>query len=379
MSIKLPALSSVLPTIVDLPKPPTKLPELPELRKPATSLPTLKIPDDPKRPVEGETKIISQQITLPPLAEKVEKTTVIELSKEIPEKKIFITLPMSPMAGPAIIISPSVTLPPLPSLTQPSALSPVILSPGSQPTFPGQGGLSATTDLQTLKAVQEGLATALLVEPEALFQPLKLPKLTVPEERHAEELVLPKITPTKLPTMPVLEMPKPPSQKKLVLPQIITSPETTKTVQLPTKRPKEITPSIRIPKIKSTAVKPSPIRIKGRKSEPTFVLPIGGVGGVTLPMESTIIPTIPITSPSAVPIKRPAKAKTTSDQVMENIKKLDPKRLRAGKTRKGDNSYTVAQLRSIAGSLNLIKSGNKKQLVDRIKAQILKVNPSAFD
>ena len=58
---------------------------------------------------------------------------------------------------------------------------------------------------------------------------------------------------------------------------------------------------------------------------------------------------------------------------------IEPKRLSETRARKDDNSYTVRELRVIAGSLNLAKSGNKKELVRRIKAEIMKINPNAFN
>ena len=151
--------------------------------------------------------------------------------------------------------------------------------------------------------------TAKLAEPEAAFQPGKLELPTLADVEKPSTLVdLPELTPTELPPVTKLPEMKPPSQKELVLPQIITSPESVKTVSLPTKGGKKSS-GIRIPKIKSTAVKPSPVRIKGRKSEPVFVPP---TGGFQLPTDSTVIPQIPIVSPSAVEVKRPMKAKTKS-------------------------------------------------------------------
>ena len=103
---------------------------------------------------------------------------------------------------------------------------------------------------------------------------------------------------------------------------------------------------------------------------------------IQLPTGSTVVKPIPLTSPAAVP-QQPATglavAYTPQQQVVENIMNIDPTRLNPGRAKKDDNSYTVTQLRAMAGSLNLPKSGNKKELVDRIKAAVLKVKPNAFN
>jgi len=369
----------------------------------STSLETMedptKLPSVPLReslPIERKTEIISQTVTLPPLAVQVKEKGKDLLNKDIIEKteeKVIIELPKSPGVEPSVIITPSVqTLPAL-------GAEKVPIPEGLQTTFPGQGGLPGVEELETLRLVQDGVSKAKFIEPEASFQKgvsAQQPERTLPPVGitppepdisslvippvssipvELEDVKVPPISPIALPSLKQFKLPpvskiREPELKELVIPKPITTP---KEVPLPTKRPKEITPSIRIPKIKTTAVKPSPMRI----SKPTSFVP--PIGGMQLPIETTVIPSIPITSPSALQTSKITIAKTESAQVMENIKTIDINKLNVGKTKKGNESYSVRELRSIAGSLNMIKSGNKKQLVERIKAFIKKVNPSAFD
>jgi hypothetical protein len=197
------------------------------------------------------------------------------------------------------------------------------------------------------------------------------------------------ITSQPVPTQSVQPVPAQPVQPAPIqpLPQIVTSPTpqpsiqipTTQvqlptqlpTLQLPTTRVKSV-PSLKInlPKVKATAALPTP-------TSPG----IPGVPQIKLPTMTTVMKPVALTSPVAVSQKEEtglAVAYTPQQQVVENIMKIDPARLNPKRARKDDNSYTVKQLRAIAGSINLPKSGNKKELVDRIKAQILKVNPNAF-
>jgi len=103
---------------------------------------------------------------------------------------------------------------------------------------------------------------------------------------------------------------------------------------------------------------------------------------IRLPTAQTVMQPVALPSPRNVPQQQEtgiAVAYTPQQQVVENIMQVDPTRLNPDRAKKGDNSYTVAQLRGIAGSLDLPKSGNKKELVERITAKILKVNPNAFN
>ena len=132
-----------------------------------------------------------------------------------------------------------------------------------------------------------------------------------------------------------------------------------------------------LPTAPSTKLSTQPIHIPKVKA----TVPVPGTPKIQLPMASTVMKPVPLMSPAAVN-QRPetglAVAYTPQQQVVENIRKIDPTRLNAKRAKKDDNSYTVAQLRTIAGELNLNKSGNKKELVNRITAAIQKVNPGAF-
>jgi len=109
---------------------------------------------------------------------------------------------------------------------------------------------------------------------------------------------------------------------------------------------------------------------------------IPGVPKINLPTFSTIIKPVSLKSPAAVtpqPKSGLAVAYTPQHKVLENIKNIDPKRLNSRRARGKDNSYSVPELKELAGKLNLPKSGNKADLVNRIREAILKINPNAFD
>ena len=187
----------------------------------------------------------------------------------------------------------------------------------------------------TLEISQEGVKTALKIESSAGFQPV----LTLP---FPSDIIIP----VSLSTI---------SSK----------------ANLPSKPSPERTSKIRIPKISSSVVKPSP----KKSGIPKYT------EGIALPTTSTVIPMIPITSPSVKVLKQVSVATTASAEVLENIKRIDIKKLKVERVvKKGkDSGYNVNELKAIAGSLNLTKSGNKKDLIQRIKNAILKVNPNAFD
>ena len=127
---------------------------------------------------------------------------------------------------------------------------------------------------------------------------------------------------------------------------------------------------IHLPKIKETAAVPG---IKGTQ--------VQGIPSVRLPTTQTVMQPVALQSPTNIPQQEAglAVAYTPQQQVVENITQIDPERLNAGRAKKDDDSYNVVQLRAIAGSLNLSKSGNKKDLVERIKAKMLSINPNAFN
>jgi len=189
---------------------------------------------------------------------------------------------------------------------------------------------SPKSSKSALEISQEGVKTALNIEPSARFQPtytdIKIPETLVTISSKAN---------------------------------------------LPSKPSPDRTPKIRIPKIGNSAVKPSPKKnIIPKYTE-----------GIALPNTSTVIPMIPITSPSVKTVKQVSAASTPSSEVLENIKKIDINKLKSERVvKKGaDSGYNVSELKMLAGSLNLTKSGNKKDLIERIKNAILKINPNAFD
>ena len=116
------------------------------------------------------------------------------------------------------------------------------------------------------------------------------------------------------------------------------------------------------------------------KKQKTQILPSFNI---TIPkfsfsLQETVIKPIPLMSPTEITndIQGLAVAYTPQQQVVQNILDIDPKRLNPRRAKKDDNSYDVKQLRFFSGSLNLSKSGNKKELVNRIKSAIIKVNPN---
>jgi hypothetical protein len=73
------------------------------------------------------------------------------------------------------------------------------------------------------------------------------------------------------------------------------------------------------------------------------------------------------------------KDKTLDADMMKNVMAIDVTRLKSERTGKNDTSYKMPELKALAGSLNLPKTGNKKDLVERIKRVISEYNPSAFN
>jgi len=279
-------------------------------------LPVLKVEDKPSLP---------KTVKLPPLASPLAKEVkekrkeiIQEITEDVKEKEI------KKKALPPLVkdISKAKTLPPL----------------VSGPVFTKEKTVSdKTIVLPTLKRAQEGVGKALLSEPEAAFQPV-LKKAVLPPLSGVEE------------TSPSLAT--------------IVSP-----ANLPTKKSKDKTPKIKIPKIKSSVVKPSP---KKRQAS--------AMGeGISLPTDSTVIPPIPVKSPSTVKVSKVKKASEPSEDMVKKVMSIDVTKLKTGRATGKDTGYSVSDLKSIAGGLGLTKSGNKKELVERIKQAILKVNPSALD
>jgi len=242
-------------------------------------------------------------------------------------------LPVAPKEvkpAPVLPMSPRSALPAAPKKAKPGPVLPI------SPALPAAPKTSLPMSPRSaLEISQVGVKTALNIEPDAGFQP-------------------------------TLSLPFP---SDIELPENLAT--VSKPANLPSKPSPDRTPKIRIPKISNLAVKPSP----KRTSVPKYT------EGIALPTTSTVIPMIPITSPSVKTVKQVSVASTPSAEVLANIKNIVVSKLKAERVvKKGkDSAYNVAELKAIAGSLNLTKSGNKKDLIERIKKAILKVNPNAFD
>ena len=253
------------------------------------------------------------------------KKTVSPLAKEVKEQRKEIIQEISRDVAKETVKKSS-ALPPMVSQDMKSLMGP--LKPlASMPIFQKEKAGKALPKAElpklesSLKIARAGVSTALDIEPEASFQ-MESPSLAT-----------------------------------------IASP-----ANLPTKKSKDKTPKIRIPKIISSSVKPSP----KKKNGPVLTT------GIALPTSSTIIPPIPITSPSTMSISTTPKTEQDTE-MMKNITGINLAKLKSDRVGKNEEAYSVAELKSIAGSLKLTKSGNKKELVERIKNVILKFNPSAFN
>jgi hypothetical protein len=262
-----------------------------------------------------------------------------------------------------VIPSQGITLPPPP--TAGFQLPPPIVVPPLQQTVEsgkvGPGGLPIQTDLTTLRQVQEGAYEAMNINPRAFFQRkietetrIPPPIVTKPVTKPTVSQ-LPPVTKSPLTALsPIPQMPSFPSPK-------------VEQVALPTTTVTKKAPLIHMPKtITTVPIKPVVPPVTRHRGLPKF----------TFPTDTTVMKPIPLASPVVVVTQEISVAQTPQQQAVENIMAIDPTRLNPGRAKKDDNSYTVAELRFIAGSINLPKSGNKKTLVERIKAAIRKVNPN---
>jgi hypothetical protein len=118
-------------------------------------------------------------------------------------------------------------------------------------------------------------------------------------------------------------------------------------------------------------------------------------GRIKLPQAQTIIPSIPLKPTKGISTHQGlAIAHTPQEMITRNIMNIDVKRLNAGRKKKNDGTYPLNSkdkinpseglkpednLSDIAASIGLKKTGTKKELVERIRAEILKINPNAFD
>ena len=358
VSPRMTEIKEILPSVkVTLPTPPAAVPLLPTSPITPSVPPSVKLPS-PKisinLPVPSSLPAMQPVVLLPNLSKETETNLQIaqegakdaefvneeasfqEQNKKKEEKTETETLPSIPQ----VFSAPSVSLPslggvpvPLPSVTGLPKLS--------IPTLPPIASPAPMTNLPAIS-----LPSVKPVEP--------LP-ISIPQEKQTKE-----------------------RQKVKETEQVISfKPTITSIANLPSpssRKTNEPSPKIKIPKVKGVAVK------KVKKGD-NYVQPLGG--SIMLPTSTTIVPEIPISPPSASVIKPQLqnKAVIEASQVMENIKDIDLSRLTDERVNKksGVTPYSINELKTLAAALNLAKTGNKKDLVDRIKSYVLKYNPSAFD
>ena len=296
-------------------------------------------------------------VMLQAAAVHIPQVTMPQVTTRLPPS-VPMTIVPPPVTTTMPLPVPMTRLPPPISMTQPS--QPMVPTPGMG--FPGMTGLPP---LPAIAVTPGGPVQVIVTQPVQPVQPTQ-PNGFQPLRP------LPQIMTSPAP-QPAVQMPQTTTALPTAGPTVMLPGVQTNTVALPTARLpiRGTQQKIHLPKIKETAAIPSP--------QPTAV---AGFPQIRLPTMQTVMQPIALTSPMAVSQQQEtglAVAYTPKQQVVENIMKIDPKRLNPRRARKDDNSYAVKQLRAIAGSINLPKSGNKKELVDRIKAAILKVNPQAFN
>jgi len=269
----------------------------------------------------------------------------------------------------------NIFLPPVPTVIPTKSIklpAPETLLPAGKV---GPGGLPIKTDLATLNQLRREVDTAVNINPMAAFQ----------KKIAAPTITLPALTFVNLPTIAALGTPALTGLPTVNLP-VAGLPTELPTVNLPVAG----LPTVNLPTIGQTRVGlPTIGQTKPATPQPIIIPKIKGTAAtipdiprIQLPMMSTVMKPIPLTSPAPVTQKVEAGlavAYTPEQQVVKNITSIDPSRLKSDRAKKDDNSYSVVDLRAIAGSLNLAKAGNKKDLVDRIKAEILKRDPNAFN
>lgn len=352
---------------------PSKLPPLksPPLETGTTTLPETSLPETTLPPIipQGDERIktgAEAVVVASPLAVEARKTRKEQfkkIEKEVEEKEstiLGVGDDIKSLMGP---LRPLSSAPIFEKETVKSKM-PVSMPKVPETSLPPLPSLSSISSTQktSLEIAQEGVETAKLAEPEASFQKEAKAAFQKKKKKPAAVRISELRKPEKLPDLPPLT-----GLKTLAFP---TGEEETLTViaspaNLPSKPSPEGTPKIRIPKIKASPVRPSP---SGRVKKTG--------GKISFPTTSTIIQPIPISSPSAVSVSKVKVATVSEEDIMENIKVIDLNKLSAERSAKG-KTYSVAELKTIAGSLDLTKSGSKKDLVERIKAAILKVNPNA--
>ena len=415
--LNLPPLSK--PTQAELGQ--TSLPPLSEVPKvlPISEVSKATLPPIIKSPVRASLPSLSEapKTSLPPIIKSPAKSTLHPIIKS-PTKSTLPPLSEAPKSTlPPLSAVPKSTLSPLSAVPK-SSLPPIIKSPVSLPPISklATGKPTAAPPLSSVGVTPAPLAVEVKEKKAEQVEKIRV------EVKKAEERQLPKlggIEPgtlaplkslkpmetkeiAKLPSvseiktlkpLPSLKSPAPEIKSLVAPPPALTALEEAREgvrtakgaeeqaafqgnlatiaspANLPSKKAKDTTPKIRIPKIAGLAVKSSPKRVgkaKGKKGE------------IELPSDSTVIPSIPITSPQAMKIPKAVTSSADND-LLKIINSIDVSKLRADRVKDKEAGYNVNDLKTLAGALNLPKSGNKKDLVDRIKALILKVKPNTFD
>jgi len=291
-----------------------------------------------------------------------------KLKEKVPETITGISMPLLPSVIPSQSVklpSPTGEISKFPQFPQPVPVPEVYKTYLPEQTKVGPGGLPIQTDLSTLNQLRNEINTTVNINPRASFQrriPANTLNILPPSNvlpQPANVLPLPIASPL---TQQVVQLPLPPLSQ-VVQPHV----QLPLTVSLPTGKVTKTTMAIHIPKIKET-VKPADELVKGMEELQ-----------ITFPTFPTVMNPIPLTSPKEFQQKAElAIAYTPEQQVVQNIQNIDTSKLNPKRVKRGDTtSYTVTELKAIAGSINLSKSGNKKNLVDKIRAAILKINPNA--
>ncbi len=360
MGINMPVVPTVVPPqAIRLPSPSSGIPIPIPIPRPAN------IPPPQAKVGPGGLNIDTDLATLNQLRSEINTAVNINpqaaFQKKIPAPTIGgIFLPPLPNVPITTLPQPTVHGLPYQTLPQPTGFD---IPVTTLPNVPALGMTAAT--------MPQPMIPTGITSPMARLPPLTgitLPKGTVAPSQPTVFQPLPQIITSPAP-QPAVVLPG----LTVALPTVLSPQQPT--APLPIGRATGAAPQIHFPKIKETAAVPQGL--------PQIQTPrVPGVPTVRLPTTQTVMQPVALTSPAAIPEQEEtglAVAYTPQQQVVENITQIDTTRLNAGRAKKDDNSYTVVQLRAIAGSLNLAKSGNKKDLVERIKAKMLSINPNAFN
>ena len=344
----------------------------------------------PSRAIGGVTLAPLPSVTLAPLPAMVAPQAVVVPSVQGPQV-------VPSVQGPQVVSQTVVSVPPQSGLTQ--LMIPMPVLPGT--TGLGVGGLPSLPQIDITSPTQQTQPAIQITKPKTQPSGFQTIQQTQPIQVTTQQTQPSGFQPlTQFPqimtspgTKPVIQMQQGALQTTLSGTQTFGLPNVTTTalptIALPTTRATKASQRIHLPKINTTVrtqrtVGTQKINTTVRTQRTPKINTVGtqGYPQIRLPTVQTVMQPIVLTSPVAITQQKGtglAVAYTPQQQVVENIMRIDPTRLNPRRARKDDNSYSVKQLKAIAGSINLTKSGNKKELVDRIKSAILKVNPNAFN